>query len=65
MPKDKVKGTQKGREEALKGALAGLGMMVAAAGMPAQVRLSAREQVRRGRSNSQNLRGRDCRLLGC
>jgi hypothetical protein len=36
--------TLKGREDALKAALSGLGLMVAAAGIPPQVRLSSREQ---------------------
>ena len=44
MPKDKVKGKLGGREEALKAAMGGLGLMVAAAGMPGQVRLASREQ---------------------
>jgi hypothetical protein len=34
----------KGREAALKAAMSGLGLMIAAAGMPGQVRLSSREQ---------------------
>jgi len=35
--------TLKGREAAFKAALGGLGLMIAAAGIPAQVRLASRE----------------------
>jgi hypothetical protein len=40
MPKDKVKV----KREALKAVMSGLALMVAAAGMPGQVRLASREQ---------------------
>jgi hypothetical protein len=49
MPKDKVKGKQPtlgGREAAFKAAMGGLGLMIAAAGIPGQVRLASREQQR-------------------
>jgi hypothetical protein len=47
--KDKVKGERQaamgeGKREALKAVMGGLGLMVAAAGMPGQVRLASREQ---------------------
>jgi hypothetical protein len=44
MPKDKVKGKLGAREDAFKAAMGGLALMVAAAGMPGQVRLASREQ---------------------
>jgi hypothetical protein len=49
MPKDKVKGKRQAamgeeKREAFKAVMSGLGLMVAAAGMPGQVRLSSREQ---------------------
>jgi hypothetical protein len=49
MPKDKVKGKRQAamgeeKREALKAVMSGLGLMVAAAGMPGQVRLASREQ---------------------
>jgi hypothetical protein len=52
MAKDRVKGRLernsgvggRGREAALKAAMSGLGLMIAAAGMPGQVRLASREQ---------------------
>jgi hypothetical protein len=45
MAKGKVKGLGNGkREQALKAVMGGLSLMVAAAGMPGQVRLASREQ---------------------
>jgi hypothetical protein len=44
--KAKAPPAPKGREEALKAAMSGLSLMIAAAGMPGQVRLASREPQR-------------------
>jgi hypothetical protein len=54
----KAEAAQKGRDAALKAALGGLSLMLAGAGLPAQVRLASREAQPRPIGPPKKRRGR-------